>query len=108
MRLWTPLLLLSLGVTTSVLVLRFPFSSYARSQIPAGCAAQSDSGDFDPTQTVAFWSNELVDPPSNLYASLSVTDQRVLGQSTQQKWIEIDLSEQKMTATERDSDFLES
>ena len=108
MRLGTPLLLLSLGVITSVLVLRFTFSSYARSQIPAGCAAQSDSGEFDPTQTVAFWGNELVDPPSNLYASLSDTDQRVLGQSTDQKWIEIDLSDQKMTAHDGNSIFLES
>lgn len=108
MRLGTPLLLLGLGVATSVLVLHLSFSSYTRSKIPDGCEAQSDSGEFDVSQTVAFWQNQLVDPPSNLYASLTDTNQRVLGQSTANKWIEIDLSEQKMTAYDGGSIFLES
>lgn len=108
MRLGAPLLLLSLGVITSVLVLRFTFSSYARSQVPSGCEAQSESGEFDLSQTVAFWQNQLVTPPSNLYASLANTDRRILGQSTNNKWIEIDLSDQKMSAHNDGSVFLES
>lgn len=108
MRLGTPLLLLGSGVVISVLVLHLSFSSYTRSKIPEGCEAQSDSGEFDLSQTVAFWENRLVDPPSNLYASLTDADLRVLGQSTGGKWIEIDLSEQKMTAHDGNSIFLES
>ncbi|TSC88144.1 MAG: hypothetical protein G01um101416_167 [Microgenomates group bacterium Gr01-1014_16] len=108
MRLGTSLLLVISGVVISVFILHLTFSSYTRSQIPAGCTSITDSGEFDPTQTVAFWQNQLVDPPSNLYASLTDTDQRVLGQSTAGKWIEIDLSEQKMTARDGDSVFLES
>lgn len=108
MRLGTPLLLLSLGVITSVAVLHFTFSSYARSQIPAGCTTQSDTGEFDLAQTVAFWNNQPIAPPSNLYASLTAADQRVLGQSTAGKWIEIDLSDQKLIAHDGDSIFLES
>ncbi|MBI2008154.1 L,D-transpeptidase [Candidatus Amesbacteria bacterium] len=108
MRLGTSLLLIASGIVLSVVVLQLSFSTYTQSKIPQGCPALSDSGDFDLSQTVAFWDNQLVDPPSYLYASLTDTDLRVLGQSTGGKWIEIDLSDQKMTAHNGDSVFLES
>lgn len=73
-----------------------------------GCVAQTDSGLIDPSQTTAFYNNEPIPPLSALVDNLSQSEQQVLGTTTDEKWIEVDLSDQKLIAHQGNSIFLES
>ncbi len=72
-----------------------------------GCDTKLADGSFDPSEKTAFFMDKGVVP---LLAALpEKTDTSVLGEtSSDQKWIEIDLSEQKLIAWEGDQMFLES
>jgi len=74
----------------------------------AGCPALSATGEVDPTDTVAFWNNQTLSPPLALSGLLSPEQIRVLGTTTDEKWIEIDLANQKLIAHQGDKIFLES
>lgn len=74
----------------------------------SGCQALSDSGEVDPSQTQAFWLNRPVAPLLSLSDTLSASARQVLGDTTEEKWIEIDLSDQKLTAHQGDTIVLES
>ena len=65
------------------------------------------TGEFDSTDRQAFFMDQQITPP---LAQLPIIDQSlVLGEaSADDKWIEIDLSEQKLTAWEGNNKFLET
>jgi lipoprotein-anchoring transpeptidase ErfK/SrfK len=62
----------------------------------------SATGKFDPTVSKAVWFNqEAPQAPKDLAAILdTVSTDKVLGDSNEEKWIEVDLSEQKLYAIE--------
>lgn len=102
------LLFLSLGSLFAIVILQVSFSSLVVAKQTTGCTALSDTGDLVPSDTIAFWDNHTVNP---LIASLDdpfTKQPKVLGTSYGDKWIEIDLSEQRLTAWEGDQIFLES
>ena len=72
------------------------------------CAPLTGSGVIDPSDTVAFFQNRPVTPLLSYVPTVSAENQRVLGLTTGDKWIEIDLSDQRLTAHDGDTIFLES
>lgn len=75
-------------------------------QRPCGCGPFSGeiSGEFDSGEKEAYWENRAVEYPFSLLASLPRLegDVRVLGESDDYRWIEVDLSDQKLYAHEGD------
>ncbi len=109
MRLTRPLLLLVIGTAASIIILRVSLTSISRAQAFVGCPAALGDGQIDPTATVAFWENQPIPALSALTDTLTPADKQVLGSATgSEKWIEIDLSDQKMTAHQGDDVFLSS
>jgi hypothetical protein len=107
MRLTRPLLFLVLGGITSVLILKLSFQKVVTPKTPLGCpGVASDSSQPD---TVAIWNNRFVSPLLALQGSLTDTDKQVLGALTtnSDKWIEIDLTHQRLTAHDGNDIFLE-
>ncbi len=108
MRLPLSLGLLLVGTIISIAVLRISIGSFAKMQAFVGCPASTAEGTIDPTGTVAFWNNQPITPLSALADTLSTDEKKVLGTTSDEKWIEVDLSDQKLTAYQGDSIFLES
>lgn len=63
------------------------------------------SGEIESSETFGLYDDKLVEIPSEL---LREDHRTVLGTSNQDRWIEVDLSEQKLRAWEGDSLFLET
>jgi len=78
----------------------------------SGCLCvnfEKATGDFEPGEKYASFSGNDIFPLLSPLPDLSLAEQRVLGeQKGVEKWIEIDLSDQKLWAWEGDSLFLES
>jgi lipoprotein-anchoring transpeptidase ErfK/SrfK len=108
MRLTRPLMFLIVGTLLSIGILRVSIVSMASAQNITGCASLSADGQVDPTQTVAFWNNIPITPQTALADTLTAQERKVLGVTSDEKWIEVDLSEQKLTAWQGDNIFLES
>jgi lipoprotein-anchoring transpeptidase ErfK/SrfK len=108
MRLTRTLTLLVIGTVLAIAILRVSIVSVAKMQAFQGCPASTADGQIDPTQTVAFWNSQPTTPLTALADALSAKDKQVLGANSGEKWIEVDLSEQKLTAHEGDGIFLES
>lgn len=100
------LFFLSLGVIVAIGVLHVSFSRYSLSQNILGCSGLES--DIDTTQTLAFWQDQPIAPPNYLAESLSEFEKKVLGDSSDEKWIEIDLGHQKLIAHQGNTIFLES
>ena len=109
MQLTKPIMLLIVGSALAVGVVRLTFLSVSSSKAVAGCPANLSQEGIDPTQTVAFWQNQPIAPQTTLAQTISEKDRQVLGSSTGgDKWIEIDLSDQKIIAHQGSEIFLES
>lgn len=72
------------------------------------CTPLTDSGDIDPSETVAYFQNRPVTPLLSYIPTLDAAKRQVLGVTAGDKWIEIDLSDQRLTAHHGDTIFLES
>jgi lipoprotein-anchoring transpeptidase ErfK/SrfK len=57
---------------------------------------------------VAIWQNQTLSPPQNLAQAVTETDRRVLGAASGPKWIDIDLTTQRLTAYQGDNVFLQT
>ncbi|MFC1727258.1 L,D-transpeptidase [Patescibacteria group bacterium] len=99
------LLLLPFAFLFAVVVL-FVSSSRYLSQRDCGCnlSSKDPTGKFDPQKEIAYFNNKPVNYP---FAQLNPsqmaqrqTEERVLGVTDDDRWIEIDLSEQKIFAHE--------
>ena len=108
MQLTRPMILLIVGTALAIGVIRVTFLSISKAQSFAGCPADLSQTGVDPTQTVAMWNNLPIRPLTALAETLSESQKKVLGSSADEKWIEVDLSDQKLIAHQGDSIFLES
>ncbi len=100
------LLTLFLGLI-AVLSAGFILSDSLQSQnksIAAACTPQNLSGEFEP-QTQAFWMGNQINVPQGPQLALNT---RVLGATNEEKWIEIDLSDQTIQAHQGDKIVTES
>lgn len=89
-------------------ILQLTITSLSKTQLVYGCQAASKTGLVDPFQTVAFWQNRPINPLTALSDTLSDDEKKVLGTSTDEKWIEVDLTNQKIIAHQGEKVFLES
>ncbi|OGM11398.1 hypothetical protein A2Z22_01280 [Candidatus Woesebacteria bacterium RBG_16_34_12] len=70
-----------------------------------GCTPMNLSGEFDMNGKYAFFDSKKITIPKIAFLEKEVS---VLGSSSENKWIEVDLSEQKMKAWEGDKLYLET
>lgn len=77
-------------------------------KLTAGCTPQSLTGLSDVGETVAIFEDRTLTPLHSLASLLTDQDRQVLGVTTEYKWIEIDLSDQKLIAHQGDDIFLEA
>ncbi len=73
-----------------------------------GCFPQTADGMIDQNPPLAYWNNQPVQAKIAFDDALTPQQKQVLGATTGEKWIEVDLSEQKLIAHEGDGIFLES
>jgi hypothetical protein len=106
------LLFIVVGGVFATLVLRLSLNNLllTRSDLPKGCPGATTNGSVDPLGVEAFYDNQTLQVPVGLLAdSLSGGQKAVLGLSTgEEKWIEVDLSDQKLIAHQGDRIILES
>ncbi len=99
-----PLLILAAGVILTLSLKTFKWSGVASG---CGCDIAQTDGSFDLSEKQAVFLNQEVEPP--LAALPEKEKPFVLGEaSPNEKWIEINLSEQKLIAWEGGKKFLES
>jgi lipoprotein-anchoring transpeptidase ErfK/SrfK len=108
MRLTRAMVLLVIGTGVAIAVLRVSILSVARLSAFSGCPGGTASGQVDPTRTVAFWNNLPVTPLTALADTLSDEQKQVLGATAEEKWIEVDVKQQTITAHQGDKIFLTS
>jgi len=108
MRVTRTLVLLLLGTGMAAGALSITVNSLSRSQVFKGCTGIAGDGSVDPAATMAFWNNSPITPQTAFADSLTDSAKKVLGATTDAKWIEVDLSEQKLIAHQGDTVFLES
>lgn len=78
-----------------------------RSGVPKlSCAVSDFSGSFLPAETTAYFEGKNIQVPRKQSDSPQLA--RVLGSSSDDRWIEVDLSEQRLKAWEGDKLFLET
>lgn len=107
-----PLLLIAIGgvIVTLVLSLSLNNLSLTQTGMSAGCPIAASDGAIDPSEVQGFYQDQILSVPIGLLAdSLSDGQKAVLGLSTgEDKWIEVDLSDQKLIAHQGDRIILES
>ncbi len=74
-------------------------------EVDCGCEGQDLSGNFDYSDTLATFEGKKVAIPHLAFENERIV---VLGVANEERWIEVDLFEQKIKAWEGDSLFLES
>lgn len=106
----TALVILIIIGLTGIGILKLSLESLKKSDMNLGCKATTTTGEIDPTKTVAYWQDQTIPALLSLSDSLSSNERKVLGtnDSGDQRWIEIDLSEQKLTAWDGKDMFLQS
>lgn len=102
------LIILPILVLGSIIILSLSLRVFKKPEVATGCGCDLNSdGSFDPSEKVALFMDREIIPP--VAALPEKTPASILGEtSLDQKWIEIDLSEQKLVAWEGDKKYLES
>ena len=77
----------------------------ARSQSLASCVPKDFSGLMEPFQKVAIFEGRRIEIPE---LATDAKPQNVLGVSQEERWVEVDLSEQKLKAWDGSGLFLET
>lgn len=106
----TALVILMMVGLTGIGILKLSLDSLKKSDMNLGCRATTTTGEIDPTKTVAYWQGEAIPSLLSLSDSLSANEHKVLGTnaSGDERWIEVDLSEQKLTAWDGKDIFLQT
>lgn len=82
------------------------FLNQKKVEIGCWCSHQeNETGDFKAGEKVAFFEGKEIQP---LLGELTEPKERVMGVTTEDRWIEIDLLEQKLTAWEGERVFFET
>lgn len=95
------LLLLSVGVL-------FYSARQNMIELAAGCRPVSFSGNFELGKSIAYLDNDRYQVPAEGLPLTGFVSPRVLGIASGERWIEVDLSDQKLTAWDGDKVFLQT
>lgn len=102
-------LLIFLALFLAISVLKFSAEDFLRSNLGCPCFDfEKASGEFSFGEENAYFAGKKIEPLSSPLAQTAFFDQGVLGESSEEKWVEIDLSDQKLRAWEGSSLFIES
>jgi len=71
-----------------------------------GCDFIHATGDFALSEKLAYFEGREIIPPQTVFEESMRT--AVLGENSEEKWIEVDLSEQKLIAWNGQTEFLET
>lgn len=94
-------------IAASILALSLRRSSFLSSLNGCGCDFKNATGSFDPSEKQAYFLDKIVIAP--LVALSEPLLPSVLGEiSPSEKWIEVDLSDQKLVAWEGSNKYLET
>ncbi len=85
---------------------KFPQKAKGQNKL-VGCTYSDLSGEFDPTDNFAFFESKKLEVPALAFDN-SITQDNVLGATVEEKWIDVDLSEQRLRAWEGETLFLET
>lgn len=103
-----PLLLVSVLFAAVVMALQTKGSNPDESFSSPGMDL-SGSGQFKPDQRIAFFEGRKLDVPGSApLLGARFPSRSVLGAQTDERWVEVDLSEQKLTAWDGEKKFLET
>lgn len=104
--------LLLLSSTTLFFALLILWLSSNNYFFNVGCPCSNpelQTGNFEPGEREAYLDNHKINPPLAALPDLPFVSQKVLGENNgDEKWIEVDLSEQKIKAWDGNNLFLES
>jgi len=105
---------LTLIAASAVFILLVIFVNFQRLSAPPvsavaeiACSPFDLSGRFDTTGNVAIYNNKNVSVPDSVLA-LNESDPNVLGLASEERWIEVDLSDQTLTAWEGNTVYLQT
>lgn len=102
-------IILPIFIFGALVILGLSLKAFSKSEIAQGCGCGSIKGDgsFDYSEKAAFFVSQQITAPLAALPESQVSP--VLGEvSPSEKWIEIDLSEQKLVAWEGANKFLET
>lgn len=102
-----PLLLVSTFLAAVVIVLGARGTSPNNSSSLPGMDL-SGSGQFKPNEKIAFFEGRKIDVPGSVPRLSAGLPRQVLGAQVDERWVEVDLSEQKLIAWDGEKKFLES
>jgi lipoprotein-anchoring transpeptidase ErfK/SrfK len=108
MRFTRSLLFIAIGGIASLITLNISLKKVATPKVPQGCSGTVSTA--DQPETVAIWNNQFVSPLLAIQGSLTAQDIKILGTHTtsSDKWIEVDLTHQRLTAHDGNDIFLEA
>lgn len=97
-------LIILLAGTLLFIFALFPIKNQTAGDRAISCATDDFTGQYLPDERIAFFEGKEIAVP------LAVEDKqtKILGSTSEEKWIEVDLSEQKLRAWEGDKLFLET
>ncbi len=76
---------------------------------PSACETNDTTGMIDPTASIAYWEGKQMSIPNDYLADSANTETKVLGVADpSERWIEVDLSEQKLRAWDGKDLYLET
>lgn len=94
-------------IASSILYLSFSKSKFVLSFSGCGCDFKKETGAFNPKENQAYFLDKKIEAPLAALPDFLIPP--VLGESSLgDKWIEVDLSEQKLTAWDGSNKYLES
>ena len=105
----TFLIILPVFILSAVLILNLSLQTFGKSEVSQGCGCGTvkTDGSFDYSEKAAFFMSREITAPLAVLPEPKIPP--VLGElSPSEKWIEVDLSEQKLTAWEEGKKFLET
>lgn len=86
----------------------YKFKYQPQSALELGCPVNlTETGEVNPSETLAVWENRQFTFPI-AFDNKTIDPSRVLGAVSDDKWIEVDLSEQRLIAHEGDTVYLDS
>jgi len=104
-----PRLLIWLALGTAVFfTLIFTIINISSPKKYPGCSPKNFRDYLDPSQTAAIWQDQNISPLLGLKNKLPVDKQKILGIESQDKTIEINLSQKKLIARQGDKIILET
>jgi lipoprotein-anchoring transpeptidase ErfK/SrfK len=92
-------------IIAAIIIVLVPLLNMYKVQLLTGKEIKDWSGKINPAERTAIFENKKITVPDDVFKDIKIP---VLGVTNNERWIEVDLSEQKLKAWEGDTLYLES